>query len=388
MGVRSKSASTFALLCALATTAQAAAGIDESETAYRLAAEQVRKHASDFWLDGSPAGEHALNRAWASFADWTAAYLNEHPDATPKRIKRASPGGNLDVLPLGPRTMLVSAEAGEAFGTIFIVDGTHGSFRPVWSIRRRAGREAFPLLSAWTAKAAAETCRKTAGDPDWMRCGSLSGTAKRLSDDAQGRPRFFVEAGYSEAAGNAQAQQLSFWTWTGTTAEPQFVTTADANLDDEPTRLDGALLTVRVAEDYRAIAPWWDHLDRELDWTFRVTPEGIEDLGKNPVVPEMDVVDEVLFRALHRLSADDLATRQVQAAVEKIVQGARKDDETSEPSLPMAGGTVLRHQNGQTLVCLPSDEAGNLTFTLTGSFISDLSVTQDDPENGCPQDKP
>ena len=361
------------------------------ETGYRLAVERVQKHSDNFWLDGKPQGERALSHAWTLLAEWTAAYLNEHPGATPKRLKRAAPGGDLDVLPLGPRTMLVSATVGNAFGTIFIVDGTDGPFRPLWSIRRRAGREAFPVLDAWTARAAAGTCREGVSDSDELRCGTLGGTAKRLADDAQGRPRFYVEAWYAEAAGNTEAKQLSFWTWTGKTAEPQFAATFGANLDGEPTRLDGALLKVRVGENYRMIAPWWDHLERALDWVFRVGPERIDDLGKTPVSPavEVDAVDEVLFRVAHHLPADDLAARDVRAMVAKIVDDARQESKGDEPSLGMAGSPTVRRVDGRSLVCLPSEEdAGNLTFTLTGSFVSDLSVTPNDTGDFCPPDKP
>ncbi len=382
MSVRAVSA-----FLALTWCAPALADTADIETGYRQAVERVQKHSSDYWLDDEPQSAHALGSAWTLLAEWTAAYLNEHPDATPKRLKRAAPGGDLDALPLGPRTMLVSATVGNAFGTLFIVDGSDGAFRPVWSIRDRAGREAFPLLGAWTARAAKETCRKAAGDPNWLRCGSLGGVPKRLPDDAQGHPRFYIEAGYAEVAGNTEAEQLSFWTWKGGKAEPQFVTTFGTNIDDEPTRFDGGLLKVRVAEDYRMIAPWWDHLDRELDWTFRVGPEGFEDLGKTPVAPEVDVVDEILVRAAHRLPADDLAARDVQTTVAEIVAAASKDDD-GEPSLRMAGDTTVLHQNEQSLICLPTDEAGKIIFTLTGSFISAVSVVPDEQGKGCPQDKP
>jgi hypothetical protein len=372
-------------LMSFGAVARAEADSIALENAYRQAAERVEKHSDNIWLDGNPKGERALNHAWALLAEWTAAYLEEHPGATPKLLKRAAPGGDLEAVPLGPRTMLVSAAAGPAFGTIFIVDGTHGPFHPVWSIRGRTGRDAFPLLDAWTAKAAGENCREAVGDPDWLRCGPVGGTAKRLADDAQGHPRFFVEASYAEVAGNTEAEQLSFWTWTGATAEPQFVTTAGVNIDDESTRLDGELLKVRVAENYRMISPWWDHYDRELDWEFRAGPQRIEDLGKMPVVPEMDTVDEVLFRAAHHLPADDLATREVQATIGKIVPDAGAG---GEASLGMYGSSTVRHEDGRTLVCLPAQDPGILTFTLTGAFVSGLSVTPDESGKGCPSDKP
>ena len=374
-------------LLASAWSGPALADTADIETDYRLAAERVQKHSDHFWLDGKPQGEHALGRAWTLLADWTAAYLNEHPDATPKRLKRAAPGGDLNVLPLGPRTMLVGATVGDAFGTFFIVDGSDGPFRPVWSIRGHSGRAAFPLLEAWTAKGAEGDCHKAPG-PDWLQCGTLGGAARRLADDAEGHPRFYIEACYSEEAGNTVAEQLSFWTWTGATAKPQLVTTYDANIDDEPTRLDGELLKVRTSENYRMIPPWWDHEERELDWTFRVGPERIEDLGRMPLAPEVDVVDEVLVRTAHHVNADSLAPLEVQEKVAKILAGADTVDGNGEPFLGMSGSPIVRHQDGKTLVCLPADEPGTLTFTLTGAFVSGLSVTPNETGDGCSSTKP
>jgi hypothetical protein len=378
----------WAALASFCAAAPAQADTATFETAYLRAVERIQKHSSDYWLDDNPQSARALSSAWTSLAEWTAAYLNEHPDATPKRLKRAAPGGDLDALPLGPRTMLISATVGSAFGTLFIVDGSDGAFRPAWSIRDRAGRETFPLLDAWTAKAAAESCRKTLGDAGELRCGSLGGLPKRLPDDAQGHPRFYVEASYAQVAGNAIEDQLSFWTWKNGKAEPQFVTTFGVNIDDAPPRLEGGLLKIRAAEDYRMMSPWWDHLDRAFDWTFRAGPEGIEDLGKTPTVPEVDIVDEVLVRAAHRLPADDLAARDVQTAVAEIVVAAASREDDGDPALRMAGDAVVRRQTGQTLICLPTEEAGDVTFTLTGSFISGVSVVPDEEGKGCPQDKP
>jgi hypothetical protein len=374
--VRNRIIVVAALLCVVAAPARAQS--DDREAVYRLSIERVQKHADDFWLDGTPQARRALDRAWTSLADWTAAYLNAHPDATPKRIKRAAPGGDLDVVPLGPRTLAVSAEAGSAFGTVFIVDGSGGPFRPAWSIRSRAARAAFPLLGAWTAKAASGHCRDAAAD--WARCGPLAGTVRRLPDDAQGHPRFAVEAFYAQAAGNTQLDQLSIWTWTGTTAVPLLATTFGTNLDDEPARLDGDVLTLRTAENYRMIAPWWDHFDRALDWRLRIGPDGIDDLGKTPVVPEMEAIDELLFRVAHGVTAGDLAPPDVQAQLARIMAGTT--------SLAMAGGFILRHQGAAALVCLPTDETGSLTFTLTGAFVSRLAIAPNDLGSGCANDKP
>jgi hypothetical protein len=386
MGIQSGIALAF---LTFAWSAPAFADTADLETGYRIAAEHVQRHAKDFWLDGTPQGEHALSRAWTLLADWTAAYLNEHPDATPKRLKRAAPGGDLDVLSLGPRTVLVSAAVDNAFGTIFIVDGSEGTYRAVWSIRGRRSRDAFPLLGAWTARAAGTTCRQNQRDDDnGAMCGSLGGSILRLSDDAAGHPRFFIDAGYSEIAGMTELEQMSIWTWTGRTAQPLIVSTFGANLEDDGPRFDGTLLKVRLGESYRMIPPAWDHLERELDWVFRLDPDRIEDLGKAPLAPEVDVVDELLFRAAHHLSADGLAAPQVEEAVGKLFRDLSAQSEDGEPSFSMSGSPVVRHRDGKTLVCLPTDEPGTLTFTLTGAFVSGLSVAPNETGDGCSSGKP
>ncbi len=106
-----RSAIGLAIL-ALVWTTPVLADAADIETGYRLAAERVQKHSSDFWLDGSKAGEHALAHAWTRLAGWTAAYLNEHPDATVKRLKNAAPNASdssLDAALLAPKVYLVSA---------------------------------------------------------------------------------------------------------------------------------------------------------------------------------------------------------------------------------------------------------------------------------------
>ena len=99
-------------------------------------------------------------------------------------------------------------------------------------------------------------------------------------------------------------------------------------------------------------------------------------------------LDEVLTRAAHRRSADDIATPAVQVKAAKLISDAGTVGDDGESYLAMAGSFTRRRKDGQTLVCLPADVAGNLTFTLAGAFVSDLSVTPDESGEGCPQDKP
>jgi hypothetical protein len=388
--MRVRSRFSLALL-ALTWCGSALADVADKETAYTLAAEHVQKHSDNFWLDGSEEGDRALDRAWNLLAEWTAAYLNEHPGATPKRVKRAAPGGDLQILPLGPRTMLVSANVGDGFGTIFIVDGTRGAFHPVWSIRQRAGREAFPRLDAWTAKGATEDCRKAVGDVDWGRCGPLQGNVARLPDDAQGHPRFYVEATYAQMAETTVGAQISFWTWTGSTAEPQFVKRYTYNFEDQSTRFKDGKLTIRSTDYYRSFFSCGTCIGRQMNWSLRVGPQQIEDLGAIPVIPELDALDELLARAARHQPADDLAAPEVITLAASVMDGAYHDNtDHNYISAGMMEDTSVRPHGERTLVCLQTDDAGTFKLTMerrgAGFFISNMTVSPDGPN--CPHDKP
>jgi len=363
------------------------------ETAYRAAAEQVDKHTDDYWLDGKPEGTRALTRAWKLLAEWAAAYMNEHPAATPGLLMNAAPNAaqtHFSAISLSPRTLLVTASLG-TFGTEFIIDGSHGDFKPAWSIRGRAGRNIFPLLDAWAAEASQRNCREAGDEKDWGRCCSLQGDAARLPDDAQGRPRFYIQATYAQMAETTVGAQISFWTWTGSTAEPQFVKRYEYNIEDQSTHFKDGKLIIRSTDYYRSFFSCGMCVGRQMNWTLRVGPEQIEDLGAIPVIPELDAVDELLSRAARHQPADDLATPEVIALATSVMDGTYHDDTDHDYiSAGMMGDTSVRLRGERTLVCLQTDEAGTFKLAMerrgAGFFISDLKVSPDSP--GCHRDKP
>ena len=374
--------------------AQADTGSVEME--YRVAAEQLQKHTDNFWLDGSKIGEHGLSRAWALLADWTVAYLNEHPDATEKRLKSAAPnisGTALDAIRLAPRTFLVSAGIG-SFGTVFIVDGSDGEHRLAWSIRSRADRDAFPILSSWTAAAASTHCR-ISGEDDAGDCGTLTGQITRMPDDPGGHPRFYVNATYAQLAETTVGGQLSIWTWVGGTAHPLFVKRYIYNFEDERIRLDGDVMTVRTSDWYRSFFYCGTCIGRQMDWRLRIGSDKVEELGMAPVIPELDAVDELLYRAARHRAMDDMASDQAQEAAATLMADADRDpQDTDFISIGMVGGHAVSHRGQVSMVCLQTDGVAPMRFTMErrggGFFITGMGTLppNSDFDKACPHDKP
>lgn len=380
----------------LAWSAPALADTADIETDYRLAAERVQKHSSDFWLDGSKAGEHALAHSWTRLADWTVAYLNEHPDATVKHLKNAAPNASnssLEALLLAPKVYLIGANV-DGFGTVFIADGTDGAYRLAWSIRGRADRGAFPILSSWAAAAADRDCKEP-DENDPGRCGTLGAQLVRLPDAPAGHARFYVNATYAQMAESTVAGQLSVWTWDGRTAHALFAKRYLYNFDDEGIRLKGDLMTVRASDSYRTFFNCGMCVGRQMDWRLRIGEDRVEDLGMMPVVPELDAVDELLYRAARHRPLDDMASPEAQAAAIALMADAYRDAQDQDfISIGMMGDTSVRHRDQRALVCLQTDDAGALTFTMEqrsgGFYVTGMAAPQSDSDwnHGCPHDKP
>jgi hypothetical protein len=389
-----RSAFGLAILALVWTTAVLADAAD-IETGYRLAAERVQKHSSDFWLDGSKAGRHALAHAWTRLADWTVAYLNEHPNATVKRLKNAAPNASdssLDAVLLAPKVYLVSAGV-NGFGTVFIADGTDGAYRLAWSIRGRTGHDAFPILSSWSAAAPSRNCQEPADDLG--RCGTLSAKAMRLPDGGAGHARFYVAATYAQMAETTVAGQLSLWTWDGHTAQPLFAKRYLYNFEDQGIRLDGDVMTVRASGDYRSFFNCGTCVGRQMNWRLRLGEDRVEDQGMTPVVPELDAIDELLYRAARHRPMDDMASPEVQAKATMLMAHAYRDAQDRDYiSIGMMAETSVRHDAKGTFACLQTDDAGVMNFTMEqrsgGLYITGMDIPASDSElsPGCPHGKP
>jgi hypothetical protein len=218
----------------------------------------------------------------------------------------------------------------------------------------------------------------------------------RLPDDPAGHSRFYVSATYAQAADTTVAGQLSIWTWDGHTAHPLFAKRYLYNFEDEHINLDGDLMTIRASGFYRSFDNCGTCIGRQLDWRLHIGPDRVDDLGTTPVAPELDQIDEFLYRAARLKAMDDLASPRAQAVAIRLMADAYRDaNDTDYISIGMMGDQSVRHRADRTLVCLQTDAAGTLTFAMEqrsgGLYITGMTAPPPDSEadnKSCPHDKP
>jgi hypothetical protein len=208
-----------------------------------------------------------------------------------------------------------------------------------------------------------------------------------LPEDAKGHPRFYIDGTYAQSAGGTVGAQTSVWLWNGKTAEP-LIAKAYALMIDQAvgTRAEGDLLKVQEKKFFRSFSSCGGCEERQTDWIIRLTPDGIEDLGEKSVVPELDAVDELFYRVIHRKSAIDVATPAATEAAGEIVRGAREEKSRKQwekfPSLGMMMGWKVRDEPGGKILCLSILDAGSHLFTLRSVegrlFIAGVKQTNQD----------
>ena len=134
--------------------------------------------------------------------------------------------------------------------------------------------------------------------------------------------------------------------------------------------LKGNLLHVGVKDSFRTFYACGSCEERQRDWLFRITPEGVEDLGKTSLVPELDTIDELFYRIEEGLPTDTVASPGAAAVARQSVKEA--DEEASSAprgeaiqSLGMLGQwRIVKHRAGSTVVCFSTDGIAPHLFTM------------------------
>jgi hypothetical protein len=382
----------FVLMISVSTRAQTE--LDKLTSDYRSVAAQLQQHVvDDSWIDDTAESPGLLEREWSLAGEWVAAWLNTHPAAGAEEIKAAirglarEEGGEPECLMLADGAFVVTAPG--PIGNVFIVAKAGGSYQLVWSTAQKQeaqGRFASSL-AAWRAENARERAR--AGPYGSSRAGSLVPSLGALPSDGRGNPRFYIHALYAQQAGGTVAAQISLWAWDGKTARLQIGREYAFMIDQQVgTRVEGDLLKVQEKKSFRSFFSCGSCEERQTDWTIRLTPNGIEDLGEKSLVPELDAVDELFYRVIHHQQVTGLAAPAVTRWANEIVQGARQEHSRKEwkdfPTLGMLGGwSVQKTRNGRIL-CMEVDDAGRNLFTLKPVhgrlFIADVKETKQDCE--------
>jgi hypothetical protein len=357
--------------CQLPVAPATAGTLDAARQAFAAANAALAPHDDGFgFLDDAPASPALLRARWQAWRAWAVDFLTDHPAAAAPQLAQALGALGQDVsaeaVGLSPGVFLVSMSFNGG-GDVFVVAASGGGPRIVWSLG-----EATPAagpLRAWSAEAAATGCRTARGDGKWAECGPLDGSIGRLPDSGAGQPRFYVNATYLQLAGETVAGQLGVWTWTGAGATPLLTRTYSYMLDQPQfLRVSGGTLKLRVKDEFKTFFACGACEGRQLDWTLRLTPAGVDDLGRVSLTPELDLVDQLFDRAFHGRPLADIASPSVAAAVSRKAAAIRRSNAglDNPATLGMLDGFRISGPPAARVVCLATDGGGTFRFTLAG----------------------
>jgi len=324
-------------------------------------------HDDGYFLDDDPSAPDLLRAVWQVGEDAAASFLKDHPTASEAEIKAAL--GSLDkdlavdVIRLDDRAVIVALQLADQ-GDVFIA----GPGGVPW----RAGQSGsatgeFAPLQAWTEAAARGACRQKLADANWADCGGLAPDIVRLPDGVDGARRFALIGAYSQQAGETESAQLSFWRWDGAAATPLLLRTYQFKIElDEGLRVSGDVAALLVKDDFKSFISCGACAGRQRTWRFRLTADGVQDLGQTSATPELDLIDELYDRAVHGRSVAGLASPAAAAVIAKV---AAEGDRMSQWPMGAFDGWMLS-ADGRRL-CVAADSGGAVVFSLarTGGAI-------------------
>jgi hypothetical protein len=362
--------------------------LQKIKTDYQSVSSQLQKHlVFDWWIDHEQESPELLARQWSLAGEWVATWLDANPSAGPGAVEAAiselvpteEPG---EYLNLTEDVFLVTAPG--PIGNVFIVAKLNGHYRVAWSTEQtqEASGEQGEILAAWRA----ENAQHGGRGPYWAASGSAGSVIPRLGklpNDAKGHARFYIDGMYAQGAGGTVGKQISLWLWDGVTARP-LVARAYTSMIDQAvgTRVEGDLLKVQQKKFFRTFFSCGMCEERQTDWIVRLTPEGVDDLGEQSMVPELDAVDELLYRVIHHKPATDVASPAAIEAAGWMVRAARAEHTEKEwkkfPTLGMIMGWKIQDNRDKKTLCLNLDYSGLFTLKSVGGklIITDLRETE------------
>jgi hypothetical protein len=202
-----------------------------------------------------------------------------------RAVGEIDPSLKLNSVRLDPDTLLMDVDAG-GVGDVMVFNTAPGQAQRVWHIGAAAGEERWRSeLSCWAPSDGHDR-------PCFPR---MSGA---LPTDASGAPRFYVSAGYAQAAGCTAGAQLTIWRWTGQVAEPIYANTYSTYCDgtDQGAQLRGDTFRVREKGSFKVLLACGACAGRQLEHRIQITRSGVADLGTTSLTPQLDLVDELFAR--------------------------------------------------------------------------------------------
>ena len=351
---------------------------------YRFAEKMLERHKQeyDFLHDDSPEAVAALKSMWAASADAVVQFLTNRPAATPADISQAlcqlepAPAGcemptpdRSNVAQLGPQLFVVSEFSSEV-GTVFVVGLRDGKPELLWSIGSAAAQsnDRRGLIGAWRAERAGGACRDKGTKYKPGACGGLYADLGLLTPDGDGRPRFYVNAGYAQLMGATVAHQTSVWRWDGDSATLLWIDLYDFMIDqNRSVEFHDGILSMEEKDEFRSFYSCGSCEARQMLRRLRITPNGVEDLGKVTTTPELDLIDEVFWRLAYGKPTEDIASPQVAELLKPQMAAAkRKSRKIAHDwfSTGMLGDVAYTHDGNVERVCFTADDIGRLYFTV------------------------
>ncbi len=291
---------------------------------YRAAEKILKAHTPiDFLHDDSKEAVKALNAMWADSADATIDFLASNPNASPADLRQflcklepeayqcnhagASTPDEVDttndVIQLSPGTLAISQFDGEV-GTVFVLGPKNGKPALLWTISSALAQptDKLGLIGAWRPERAGSLCRVTGTHFKPGQCGPLYASLGRLPPDAEGNPRFYIDAGYAQGMGATIGKQATVWRWNGNAAELLWEDWYDFMIDQSgDVSFENGILTFEQKDYFRTFFACGGCEERQELRRLRLMPSGVEDLGKVSKTPELDLIDELIWRiAKHR----------------------------------------------------------------------------------------
>lgn len=275
----------------------------------------------------SPDFAKSLNRIWPIVGEWSASYLRTHPAATAKDLAAAVKQLNgakcakndepclsyelaADAVPLGHDTFAVLASYPQS-ATFFVVakSGVLWNIKDV-AVQHYAKRDE---IGYWV----------------WIEFpfgdGPMIGRIGPLPPTRSGHARFYVNGEGAALAGGTYRKQISVWEWDGHTAVPEVIKSYWVSVQTDANELTNGEFRIPMKGQYKTFYSCGQCPEPRVTWTLRVTPDGVRDLGRKHAVPELQRLDELFARFLHRRSTSDLASPRVAAALHKYLSDAEGD---------------------------------------------------------------
>ncbi len=277
-----------------------------------------------------------LQRGWQLAGAWAAGYIEAHPAVSNRALDRIfedfAPKPRSAKSPLGDFFVQTDYSLqGSAFRiapSVYVVEASYGVDFRTGTFMVVARNQLGHLQALWNIKDLAEKHYPQRDEIGrWMflvRRSYYSGPlvvskVLALPPAANGHARFLIDA-YQSADGGTVLAQLSIWEWDGAQANPLLVEPYEYAMDtDGGFHFDGRTLRISTKEPLDTLFSCGMCAEPRGVWTLRITPTGVDNLGRRLRQPEIQWADELLSKLGKGQDVTDLAAPQVRDAIQARV---------------------------------------------------------------------